>query len=80
MPSYTFIDQNGDEVVESMKFSEIEPFLIEHPHLKRGIDSPSVINHNLISTRSVKTKPDDGFRDVLRNIKKAHRGSTINTF
>ena len=61
-----------------MSISEREMFLKEHPEVESMITSPSI--H---SGRGLK-KPDSGFRDILKEIKKKHSGgfsrSTINDF
>lgn len=81
MPNYNFIDINtNEEVTHFMKFSEIESFLENNPNLRRGVDRPGVINHNLIGVKGVKSRPDDGFREVLQKAKAAHPLGTINTF
>ena len=81
MPNYTFRNVDTNEtVVEFMKYSEIDEFLEENPHLERGVDTPMIINHNLIGVKGVKTRPDDGFREVLQKAKAAHPLGNINTF
>jgi hypothetical protein len=59
--------------------AERESFLAENPDLRQVLVPPA-----LHSGRGLRKKPDDGFRDVLREIKKKHsKGltrSTINTF
>jgi len=81
MPSYNFINNDtGEEVTEFMKYSEIEQFLASHPHLRRGVDRPGVINNNLLSVKGVKSRPDEGFREVLQKAKAAHPLGTINTW
>jgi hypothetical protein len=62
-----------------MKISERDPFLAENPNLEAVVTAPGV-SRELTS----RMKPDQGFRDVLREIKKKHNKvwtpSTINTF
>lgn len=79
MPTYNFSNTQTDrEFSEFMSISELKEYLEENPHIKQIIGSPAII-----SGRGMQ-KPDDGFRDVLREIKKKHSQgisqSTINTF
>ena len=79
MPTYTFHDNvtNTDEDI-FMKMSEVETFLTENPHKTKIITSnPSIVSGVEMGASN---KPDRGFRDILRNIKKNNRRSTINTF
>jgi hypothetical protein len=80
MPTYTFRDKNTDEVFDKMmKISEREQYLSDNPHIVTVVTAPGV-NRELTSNM----KPDQGFRDVLREIKKKHNKvwtpSKINTF
>jgi hypothetical protein len=60
--------------------AEVDRFLVDNPHLRRGVDTPGVINHNLLGVRGVKSRPDEGFREVLSKVKQAHPLGTVNTF
>ena len=74
MPTYTFVnDETGDTITDFMKYSEAQQFLEQHPGYKILPCAP------LISYNDIK-KPDNGFRDRLKEIKKSHHGSNINTF
>jgi len=77
MPTYTFRDTttNIDEDI-FMKYSEAELYLKNNPNKIRVITAPSIIS----GVESGSNKPDEGFRDILRTIKKNNRRSTINTF
>ena len=80
MPTYSFRDTNTDEVFDVfMKMSEKEQYLTDNPHLESMITAAGV-GRELTS----KLKPDQGFRDVLREIKKKTNKvwtpSSINTF
>ena len=61
-----------------MKMSEREQYLIDHPELESVVGAPAMIDQT--ST----LKPDNGFRDLLKDIRKKHNKvwtpSTINTF
>jgi len=74
MPTYTFLNHDtGVEEDHVLKMSELDQFKSDNPHLER-VFSPS----QLVS--GVNQKPSAGFREVLKNIKRANRGSNINTF
>jgi len=82
MPNYTFYDTKTDEYIEvSMRISERDRFVEENAHMKQVIHSPPSIGDSI---KMGLTKPDSGFRDVLKEIKKKHSQgitrSTINTF
>jgi len=78
MPTYTFQDVNtGDIIEESMKISELDEFKQNNPHLKQKIvGAPSIGD----PARLGRMKPDDGFRDVLRNVQHHHKKDSINTW
>lgn len=82
MPSYTFLNTTSGEVFTTiMSIAEREEYLKDNPHIQQQlISAPSIGD----SIRLGLKKPDNGFRDRLREIKKAHsRGlsrSTVNTF
>lgn len=81
MPSYNFIvKESGVEITEFMKHSEIEAFLESNPHLQRGVERPGIINHNLLGVKGVKSRPDEGFREVLQKTKAAHPLGVVNTW
>ncbi len=73
MPNYTFRKPDGTEFSEYMKISELDQYLVDNPKLTVVPSAPSISYNDM-------KKPDDGFRDRLREIKKHHRGNTINTF
>ena len=79
MPTYTLRNTETDEVYEEfMSMSELDAFLAENPKIIQVPgDAPGIIS-------GYHKKPDQGFRDVLRKIKRdSQRGisrSTINTF
>lgn len=82
MPSYTFKNTETDEVINTiMSIAEREIFLVENPHMQQQIVSAPSIGDSI---RLGLKKPDNGFRDRLKEIKKAHsKGftrSTVNTF
>ena len=83
MPTYLFRDRNTDEQWEEfMGISAADKYLEANPHIERMVNGfPGMASSAMGAS---KTKPDEGFRDVLREIKKnAQKGisrSTINTF
>ena len=68
MPIYTFKNLNTQEIEEhTLRISEYDKFKEDNPHLERYIDgSPGMSD----PVRLGLVKPSDGFREVLRNIKK----------
>lgn len=78
MPVYTFKNLNTEDIEEhTLRISEYDKFKEDNPHLERYIDgSPGMSD----PVRLGLVKPSDGFREVLRNIKKGSPGSKINTF
>lgn len=74
MPTYTFLNsETGEEEDHVLRISQLDEFKEANPHLSR-VFTPS----QLVS--GVNQKPDAGFREVLKNIKRANRRSNINTF
>ncbi len=79
MPTYSFLDTTTNETFTTvMTMAEREEFLSNNPNIQQQLATPS------FSRTAAIGKPDDGFRDRLREIKKTHsRGltkSTIDTF
>lgn len=79
MPTYSFRNVDTQEVFDKfMKMSEKDQYLTDNPHLESIIGAPAMIDQT--STM----KPDNGFRDLLRDMRKKHNKvwtpSTINTF
>ena len=80
MPTYRFLNnETGEEFEDFMGISALDVYLNENPNITQLVNGAPLIH----SGRGLK-KPDNGFRDLLRNIKKEHsRGmtrSTVNTF
>jgi predicted nucleic acid-binding Zn ribbon protein len=80
MPTYGFRDNNtGTEFTEFMTISALDDYLKTNPHLTQLVNGAPMI----ASGRGM-GKPDNGFRDLLKDMKKKHsKGitrSTINTF
>lgn len=82
MPNYTFLNTETNEYHELyMSVAEREQYVKDNPAMQQVIHSAPALGDSI---RLGLRKPDDGFRDRLREIKKAHsKGwtkSTINTF
>ena len=82
MPTYRFINKKtGDEWEDFMGISAADKYLEENPHIERLVNGAPMI---VSSAMGGKTKPDNGFRDLLKDMKKKHSGgiskSSINTF
>ncbi len=82
MPTYTFLNTNtGEQLTEIMSIAEREEYLASNPHIQQQIVSAPSLGDSI---RLGLKKPDNGFRDRLKEIKKAHsKGltkSTVNTF
>lgn len=78
MPTYSFRDQNTGDVFEKfMSISAREQYLKDNPQLEVVVGTPLIV-------RGLDQKPDSGFRDVLKEIRRKHdkrfTRSTINTF
>ena len=75
MPTYNIYDTKTKKTTSLfISIAEMETLVRDNP-TKRVLPASPAIH----SGRGMK-KPDQGFRDILRTIKKNNRGSTINTF
>ncbi len=78
MPTYNFKNQeSGEEYSKFLFASELEDYLKNNPLVIQTISNGSQVGD---PWRMGRIKPDDGFRDILRNIKKKHAHTTVNTF
>ena len=59
-----------------MSISEMEKYLQDNPNKERAPASPLIVS----GLASARMKPDQGFRDVLRNIKHQNPRSNVNTW
>lgn len=80
MPTYKFLNnETGQEYEEFMTISALDEYLKANPNVTQLVNGAPMI----ASGRGM-GKPDNGFRDLLKDIKKKNsRGitrSTINTF
>jgi len=79
MPTYNFLNkETNEEFSEFMSISAVDDYLKENPHLEQLVNgSPMIVS-------GVPQKPDSGFRDLLKSIKKSNskgiQRSSINTF
>ena len=51
-----------------MSISERDKFLQENPHMEQLVNGAPAIGYSTLTK-----KPDSGFRDVLKEVKKKHR-------
>lgn len=80
MPTYKFLNNDtGEEYEEFMGISALETYLKENPNITQLVNGAPLIH----SGRGL-SKPDAGFRDLLKTIKKGNSkglgASTVNTF
>jgi hypothetical protein len=80
MPTYKFLDNvTGEEHEDFMSISALDEYLKTNPHITQLVNGAPALS----SGRGMK-KPDEGFRDLLKQMKKGNskgiNGSTINTF
>lgn len=80
MPTYRFLNnETGEEYENFMSISELDAYLQENPHITQLVNGAPMIH----SGRGM-GKPDQGFRDLLKHMKKGNQKgisrSTINTF
>lgn len=73
MPTYTFENTDtGERCDKIMSMAERQEYLDNNPNIKQLILRAPAIGD---SVRLGLKKPDEGFRDVLKNVKKHHPGS-----
>jgi len=80
MPTYKFVNNDtGEEFEDFMSISALDVYLEENKNVTQLVNGAP----HIVSGRGM-GKPDNGFRDLLKNIKKEHsKGisrSTVNTF
>ena len=71
---YTFKRKSGREFDVHMSIEDLAAFVSCHPELVRVIRAPAIV----AGVSSRRSKPDAEFRSLLKNVKKHHRGSTMN--
>jgi len=80
MPTYKFLNNDtGEEYEDFMSISALEVYLEENPNVTQLVNGAPMIH----SGRGM-GKPDQGFRDLLKHMKKGNNKgitrSTIETF
>jgi hypothetical protein len=66
-----------EEFEINIKYSELEEYLKTNPHIQQIFTRfPGTGDPVRLGLR----KPDDNFRDVLRNVQHHHKKDSINTF
>jgi len=76
MPTYNLLKKETGEMFEEYftSYQEMEAFLLENPEYILG--APSSVN--LATGSNISSfKTDDGFKDLLKSIKKSNKGSNI---
>ena len=77
MPTFTFKNTNTNEIFEElMSNDKKDVFLKENPHIVQEIfhSAPSQGDPFRLGVR----KPDAGFKDILKHIKRTHRSTITN--
>ncbi len=76
MPTYLFRYKDTQETFEKvMRISELDDYKSKHPELEQLINGVPGLSDPV---RLGLVKPSDGFRDVLKTIKKNNPGNNIN--
>lgn len=78
MPIYSIRNNDTQEEFDvNMKYSELEEYLKTNPNMQQIFTKfPGVVDPVTAGIRKV----DNGFRDVLKKAKSAHKYNTINDF
>jgi hypothetical protein len=78
MPTYKFRNKNtGEEYEEFMGISAMEKYLEENPHIEQLVNGfPMMCDPTRVGIK----KPTSNFRDRLKDIKKSHWKSNINSW
>ena len=70
-------NETQEEFEVTLKYSELEQYLKENPNIQQIFNRfPGTGDSVRLGIR----KPDDNFRDVLRNVRHHHKKDSINTF
>ena len=76
MPTYEFRDKDTGETFEKrMSMLDLDKYKEDNPNLEQYHSTYP----GLVADAAIKDKRPDGFKDVLKSIKKANPGSTIDT-
>ena len=77
MGLFNFRNKKTGKIIEvNMTIAEAEAYEKANPHLEWMCSAPKIVDAHKVG----RMKPTDAFRDRLKDIKKSHRGSNINTF
>ena len=81
MPTYSFRNkETGEEFNEIMSIHKLDQYKLDNPHLEQLLGTPPIGDPVRLGMK----KPDDTFRDILKQIKKNTQSqrikSGINTF
>ena len=76
MPVYSIKDTETGNVFEvSLKFAELDSYLSDNPSYKQVFTKfPGIADPTRVGVK----RPDDGFRDVLKEVKSHHKRNVIN--
>jgi hypothetical protein len=79
VPFYTIKNLKTNKEKEVLcSFEELQAMLKKNKNLVQGFSIPVIGEQRMGSGKQ--NKPPEAFRDILRNIKKHHPRSTVNTF
>lgn len=77
MPLYHFVHKETKELrKEWLKMSELDEWLAENTEWRQQLSAIGITDPH----RMGRIKPDDNFRDLLREAKTKHKHNTIDTF
>ena len=77
MPEYLFLNkETNEEWLQFMGIKEADDFLAANPHIERLVYGAPSIGYRT----HIKMKPDDGFKDVLKEVQKKHPLGRVNSF
>lgn len=75
MPKYTFLNTDNGELLElTMTISDRDEFVQTHPNMVQQINKMNIGDPMRLGV----TKPSEGWRDILRNIKSHHPRGDVN--
>jgi len=76
MPLYDFMNEETGEIEShQIKIAEYDEFCEQNPHLKRRLSAPGYAD----AARLGVTKTPESFNQLVKNIKKRYKHSTIET-
>lgn len=77
MPTYRFKNKDTNEEFDIfMNIKELDPYKEANPNLEQLVNGAPML---VCPIRLGVTRPDDDFKNRLKDIKKSHKGSTIQT-